>query len=251
MSFAFMPIYTGDYQRDTRHLSMMEHGAYFNLLMHCWDQKGPIPLDERRAFAIANARSSEEMGAVRNVLAEFFVRMEDGHYNKRMADEIRRAEALSDARAQAGKRGGIARAAKKSKDIRDAQANAKQLLSKSQAIAKQEPVPPPPPLVKEEKLMSGPSDADVAHRLLDHLNEKSGRHYRAVGSNLKLLRARLRTATEAQIRAVIDAKCAEWLANPQMAQYLRPETLFGEAKFEQYLGQIAAPKSDNWLERVI
>lgn len=35
---------------------------------------------------------------------------------------------------------------------------------------------------------------------------------------------------------MIDIKTAEWLHNPKMNKYLRPETLFG-TKFESYLNQ--------------
>jgi len=105
MSFAFMPFYTGDYQRDTRHLSMMEHGAYRQMLDFCWDSRGPLPLDERRIFGICNARSNEEMGAVRHVLAEFFTESYDGHYNTRMQREVARAIALSERLSTAGKNG--------------------------------------------------------------------------------------------------------------------------------------------------
>ncbi len=133
MSFAFLPFYTGDYRRDTQHLSMLEHGAYCLMLMHCWDQKGPLPLDERRIFGICNARSNEEMGAVRHVLGEFFTRMDDGWYNRRMQLEIERAEAVSSKRSDAGKRGYEAKA--KSLVKKAIQANARQVLSKSLASA--------------------------------------------------------------------------------------------------------------------
>lgn len=128
-----MPVYTGDYRRDTQHLSMLEHGAYYLLLMHCWDQKGPVPLDERRIFAICNARSNEEMGAVRNILGEYFVRMDDGWYNRRMQIEIERAEALSGKRANAGRMGYEAKA--KVLKRKDVQAFAEQVLSNSSASA--------------------------------------------------------------------------------------------------------------------
>ena len=100
-----MPIYTGDYQRDTRHLSMAEHGAYFNLLMHCWDQAGPLPIDDRRIMAIAGARTAEEIDAVQSVLREFFVRDETGWYSRRMQLEIERSRAISKARSIAGSKG--------------------------------------------------------------------------------------------------------------------------------------------------
>ena len=84
MSFAYMPFYTGDYYRDTRHLSMLQHGAYRQLLDHCWDQKGPLPLDMARCFRICGAVSKEEQDAVAGIIAEFFVCMDDGHYNRRI-----------------------------------------------------------------------------------------------------------------------------------------------------------------------
>ena len=40
--------------------------------------------------------------------------------------------------------------------------------------------------------------------------------------------------TQEDFRAVIDRKCADWLADARMVEYLRPETLFG-TKFESYL----------------
>lgn len=102
MSFAFMALYTGDYLRDTRHLSMAEHGCYLLLLMHCWDQRGPLPKDERKLIGICNARSSDEIEAMRRVVSEFFVEMTDGLYNPRMQKEIERAEAISGKRRVAG-----------------------------------------------------------------------------------------------------------------------------------------------------
>jgi len=125
MSFAFVPFYTGDYYRDTRHLSMLQHGAYRLLLDHCWDQRGPLPLDIERCYRITGAVSKEEQDAVRSVVAEFFVQMEDGHYNRRMQQEIERSIAISGKRIEAGRMGGKARA--------------KHLPSKSQASAKQKP----------------------------------------------------------------------------------------------------------------
>lgn len=141
MSFAFMPFYTGDYQRDTRHLSMMEHGAYRLLLDHCWDQRGPLPLDERRIFGICNARSNEEMGAVRHVLAEFFVAMDDGWYNRRIMREIEKSHALSSKRREVGKLGAAALKSKKRKDIPPI---AEQLPTYPQAIGRQVPHTPTP-----------------------------------------------------------------------------------------------------------
>ena len=51
----------------------------------------------------------------------------------------------------------------------------------------------------------------------------------------RLIKARLNEGyTINDFKAVIDKKAEEWKDDPKMAQYLRPETLFG-TKFESYL----------------
>ena len=89
--------------------------------MHCWDTRGPLPLDEQEIAGLANCRSSDEVEALRYILSRYFERMEDGFYNQRVAKEIERAQALSIKRKYAGSLG--------------YQAKAKQMQSKSQAIA--------------------------------------------------------------------------------------------------------------------
>lgn len=81
-------------------------------------------------------------------------------------------------------------------------------------------------------------DPDSPAGLLAYLNEKTGRAYRAVDANVKPLAARLKTATPDEVRAVIDDRCAAWGRDERMAEYLRPATLFGAQKFEQYLGAL-------------
>lgn len=121
MSFAYLPLFTGDYLRDTRHLTPLRHGVYLLLLMHCWDTKGPAPLDEQELCGIVNCRSADEIEALRYVLQRFFVQMADGHYSERLQREIERSEAISRVRSDAGRKG--------------YEAKAKQLLSKSLASA--------------------------------------------------------------------------------------------------------------------
>jgi len=121
MSFQYMPLYTGDYLRDTRFLTPLKHGIYLLSLIHCWDSKGPMPLDEQECAGICNCRSADEIEALRYILGRFFVAMPDGHYNMRIQKEIERSEAISGVRSIAGKLG--------------YEAKAKQLLSKSKASA--------------------------------------------------------------------------------------------------------------------
>jgi len=110
VSFAFLALYTGDYLRDTRHLTPLKHGVYVLSLMHCWDTRGPMPLDEQECAGICNCRSADEIESLRYILSRFFVRMDDGFYNPRMQKEIERAEAISRLRADAGRKGYEAKA---------------------------------------------------------------------------------------------------------------------------------------------
>lgn len=82
------------------------------------------------------------------------------------------------------------------------------------------------------------SQKTVATDILDYLNDKTGRAYKPVEANLRVIAARLRESSLDECRAVIDAKCGEWLQDEKMCQYLRPETLFGATKFAQYVGQL-------------
>lgn len=86
--------------------------------------------------------------------------------------------------------------------------------------------------------MSGKPDA--AKRILEFLNEKTGRNYRAVASNLKPIQARMAEGyTEDECRMVVAQRCRKWATDDKMAEYLRPATLFNATKFNQYAGELA------------
>ena len=75
-------------------------------------------------------------------------------------------------------------------------------------------------------------------KIIDYLNRKTNSHYRPTSkATRRLIKARYNEGfTDADFKTVIDKKCTEWLQDANMAQYLRPETLFG-TKFEAYLNQ--------------
>lgn len=93
--------------------------------------------------------------------------------------------------------------------------------------------------VKEPSLSSKP---DIAEKVIQYLNDKTGKSFRNVESNRKLINARLSEgATVKDLVAVINRKCAEWLDDPAMSQYLQPSTLFNATKFNNYIGQVDSP----------
>jgi len=75
-------------------------------------------------------------------------------------------------------------------------------------------------------------------KIVDYLNRKTSSHYRSTSkATRRLIKARYNEGfTDIDFKTVIDKKCAEWLQDANMVQYLRPETLFG-TKFEAYLNQ--------------
>ena len=77
---------------------------------------------------------------------------------------------------------------------------------------------------------------EVCTQAVEYLNQKNGTKYRASSKKTQAcVRARVRDGfTLEDFKAVIDAKVAQWGDDEKMAEYLRPETLFG-TKFESYL----------------
>lgn len=88
--------------------------------------------------------------------------------------------------------------------------------------------------------------------VLEFLNEKTGRIYRPVDINIKLIIARLASgATVIDCRQVIAKKTREWIGDKKMAEYLRPATLFNATKFEQYLGELVEPEEQEGISESV
>lgn len=64
--------YIGDYQRDTMHLSLLEHGAFTMLLDSFYAQDGKLPITHSVLFRLCRAITDEEKEAVSKVADEFF-----------------------------------------------------------------------------------------------------------------------------------------------------------------------------------
>lgn len=74
--------------------------------------------------------------------------------------------------------------------------------------------------------------------IVTYLNDKANAKFKhTTKKTQQLIRARWNEGfTLDDFKKVIDIKTAEWLNDPKMNKYLRPETLFG-TKFESYLNQ--------------
>ena len=97
-------------------------------------------------------------------------------------------------------------------------------------------------LGKDRKdILSGSDEPDPVpyKEIIDYLNEKANTKYRSSGAKTKtLIRARANDGFYLDdFKKVIDTKASQWLNDPKMKKFLRPETLFG-TKFEGYLNEV-------------
>ena len=77
--------------------------------------------------------------------------------------------------------------------------------------------------------------AATAREAIDILNEAAGTGFKYTKTNIGHVTARLAEGfTLDDIRAVVASKVSSWGGDPNMREYLRPQTVFG-TKFDAYL----------------
>lgn len=104
----YMPLYIGDYLKDTMHLSPEQHGIYLLLLMNYWSQGGPLP-DENDYLARVTKSSLEAWQSHRSVIGRFFT-ITDGMWRHERVDfELAKALKHKEAKSKGGKMGALAR----------------------------------------------------------------------------------------------------------------------------------------------
>lgn len=89
----FYQHFLGDYDRDTKGLSLIDHGAYRVLLDHVYATEEMPPNEVAELYRIAGAMTPAERKAVEKVAERFFPVNGDGRrHNKRAEAEIARAK---------------------------------------------------------------------------------------------------------------------------------------------------------------
>jgi len=130
MGRAWMPLYVGDYLRDTRDLNTLQHGAYLLLIMHYW-QHDALPTDDARLAAITGLTVAQWRRIREPVQAKF----SEGWRHKRIEAELVKLDRAVMQHRQAGHRGGIksgiARAVAQGEAIIRAQQDGKRALQRS------------------------------------------------------------------------------------------------------------------------
>ncbi|GED64324.1 phage replisome organizer N-terminal domain-containing protein [Lysinibacillus fusiformis] len=93
--------------------------------------------------------------------------------------------------------------------------------------------------IDKEYILSGNKPDSIPYKeIIDYLNKKANKKFKHTSQKTQtLIKARFKEKfTLDDFKQVIDIKTAQWLADPKMSVYLRPETLFG-TKFEGYLNE--------------
>lgn len=92
---------------------------------------------------------------------------------------------------------------------------------------------------KEGKEGNGRDYREEAKEVLAFLNLKAGKQFRENDTNLDFIIARLKSGVTLDVcRTMIMRKVRDWLTDPKMKTFLRPETLFNKTKFETYLADV-------------
>lgn len=98
--------------------------------------------------------------------------------------------------------------------------------------------------IKNVKKESVEKDLDDVSFVIDYLNQKTGKNFKANASaTKKFISGRMREGhTLEDFKRVIDVKYKQWVNDPHFKNYLRPSTLFNPTNFENYLNENEEPK---------
>lgn len=107
----YMPLYIGDYIRDTRHLTTEQHGAYLLLLMAMWTAGGELKNDEGKLARTAGM-SLAKWRKIGSDVMDFFTVSGSHITQKRLKTERVKYAELSEKRRHYGSLGGAAKALK-------------------------------------------------------------------------------------------------------------------------------------------
>ena len=114
-------------------------------------------------------------------------------------------------------------------------------------------------LLNPESTTDIPDKSGVApipyKEIIEYLNLKTGKNFDHTAKETRVkLKARWgnngNQRTLQDFKTVIDNKCAKWLCDSKMVDFLRPETLFGN-KFESYLNEKTHPLAGQVSDKTI
>lgn len=105
----WMPIYWGDYAKDTGHLGAVHHGAYLMLIKHYWVTAKPLPADDSQLWRISCMNSLAAWLKIKAMILAFFEERDGFLHHERIEEEIAKAEGNAERRTEMARRAAEAR----------------------------------------------------------------------------------------------------------------------------------------------
>ena len=105
----------GDYASHTNHLDPLEDIAYRRMLDWCYTHERPLPADVQEIARLIRMR--DHAAAIKDVINEFFERVEDGWFSTRVQREIEHFHSKIEQASRAGKASAERRANARSTDV--------------------------------------------------------------------------------------------------------------------------------------
>jgi uncharacterized protein YdaU (DUF1376 family) len=103
----YFKLYGGDYVRDTGDLTLEQHGAYLQLLLHYYGRGEPFANNLKPLYRLCRATKKSEKSSVKTVAEKFFPVSKDGlRHNCRADREIDEWKQLVERNRLNGKKGG-------------------------------------------------------------------------------------------------------------------------------------------------
>lgn len=249
----------GKYYKKAGRLTMLQHGAYTMLMDACYDRE-VFPTIEQ-AIDWCWASTNEEIEAVNFVLSKFFTKYDDVFKQSQITETLEKYHSNKVINKAIAVKREADKRTKREQTVDDSTTNEHLITNKELLITNQEleiknyksEITNQELTTKDQdqKIISSKLDNVVESQvLLNYLNDISGKSFKHVDSNLKLIKARLNEGhSEKDIYAVIDRKVTEWENDPKMAKYIRPATLFNAEKFNQYVGELGVETPDQKRDR--
>ncbi|MGF6253804.1 YdaU family protein [Ensifer sp. LBL] len=136
----FMQLYVSDFIGDTLHLSTEQIGAYMLLLMAMWNAGGKLPNDHAKLARVVRMSVKKWLAIKDDLLGFFDVGAAEVTHN-RLTKELQKSERKSQSRADAGAKGGSAKALKdKEARLANAMPELQHLPDTRVHIEKEEPI---------------------------------------------------------------------------------------------------------------
>ena len=211
---AWMPLYVGDYLTGTAHLSAAESGAYLHLILHYWNNGGPLPADDEQLRRLSRMERDEWAASKGRVLA-FFVIEGDRLIHGRVDAEIAKATEVYEgrkARAEAARAAREAKAASVNSNIRTDVSPDMPTQSQSQSQS-QSPVVRVPPSAARTGEVSKPDDSAA---------EPPPLKTKLFGECLQWL-GRAAGKDPNRLRSVVGGWCRDYGEEPVLRAFLRAQ----------------------------